>query len=71
LNRWVYAGRSGSGITAMSIQPITGAFSVAASVPTGGALPINKSFTVRIGHRTQGLLLVCLTNRLCTAQEAQ
>ena len=71
LNRWVYVGRSTSGITAMSIQPTTGAFSVAASVPTGGALPINKSFTVQIGHRTQGLLLVCLTNRLCTAQEAQ
>ena len=69
LRRWLYASKSTSGITAMSFETTTGAFSVAATVPTGGPLPISKSFTVQIGHRTQGLMLVCRTNGVCVPQE--
>jgi hypothetical protein len=72
LKRWLYAASTTSGntiVTAMSIEPTSGKFSVAATVPTGGALPINKPFTVQVGHRAKGLLLVCASTGICAPQE--
>jgi len=69
LKQWVYAARSATGITAMSINPASGSFTVAATLPSNGALPINKSFSLQIGHRAQGLLLVCGTTGTCVPQE--
>lgn len=69
LRRWVYGARSSSGITAMSIDQTTGRFTVAATVPTGGALPINKPLSLQIGHRVQGLLLECSATGACVPQE--
>lgn len=69
LRRWLYAARAVDGITAMSFDPATGNFIVAATVPTAGALPIDKPFSLQIGHRTQGLLLKCGTTGACVPQE--
>lgn len=69
LRQWLYAARSTTGITAMSIDPVTGRFTVAATVPTGGPLPISKPFSLNVGHRTQGLLLLCSTRGTCIPQE--
>ena len=68
LKRWVYAAQTGIGVTAMSIVPSTGAFTIAATVPTNGALPGYRAFSIQIGHRTQGRGLMCAAGGLCTGQ---
>ena len=67
--RWIYGAQTSSGITAMSIEPATGRFTVAATLPSDGALPINKPLSLQIGHRAQGLLLICDTKGVCVPQE--
>jgi hypothetical protein len=65
----LYAARTETGITAMSINPTTGHFTVAATLPAGGALPTNTPFSLQIGQRTQGLLLICDARGTCAPQE--
>lgn len=69
LQRWVYAARTSSGITAMEINPVDGTFTVGATVPTAGSLPAYRAFSVQIGHRAQGVGLRCEATRICVAQE--
>jgi hypothetical protein len=69
LRRWLFAAQSSTGITAMSVEPITGRFIIAATVPTAGGLPIDKPFSLRIGNHTQGLLLECGARGTCVPQE--
>lgn len=71
IKQWVYAARISTGITAMSIDPVSGSFTVAATVPTRGALPISTPFSLKIGQRTQGLLLLCGTGGACAPQEPE
>jgi hypothetical protein len=68
LKRWVYAAQTDIGVTAMSIVPTTGAFTIAATVPTNGGLPGYRAFSIQIGHRTQGRGLTCAAGGICTGQ---
>ena len=68
LKRWVYAAQTSAGVTAMSIVPATGAFTIAATVPTDGPLPAYRAFSIQIGHRAQGRGLVCAANGICRGQ---
>jgi len=68
LKRWVYAAQTSVGVTAMSIVPATGEFTIAATVPTDGSLLGYRAFSIQIGHRAQGRGLVCAANGICTGQ---
>ena len=68
--QWVYAAQTSVGVTAMAINAVDGTFTLAATVPTEGALPNFKPLSIRIGNRTQGAGLVCVSTSLCTGQEA-
>lgn len=67
--RWVFAAQTTTGITAMEINPLDGTFTVGASVPTEGALPAYRSFSLQVGHRAQGVGLLCDATRRCRPQE--
>jgi hypothetical protein len=74
LQRYVYVGRAGStGITGMDVNPLTGAFVIAGVAPTEGATPPStyRPFTVQVGHRIQGVALLCRTNGQCVPQHQQ
>lgn len=63
LKRWVYTAPLGtkSGVLSLSIDPVSGRFTVIGSiVPSDGGLPTPyREFTLQIGHRIQGVGLLC------------
>lgn len=60
LKRWVYASfQPGAGVRSMVIDA-TGSFTVAGAVPTeGGTGPTTRAFTLQIGNRIRGAILLC------------
>lgn len=74
LKRWAYAGKYATGINAMTINPVSGAFTVAATLPTEGPAPTGTStifrpFSIQIGQRVQGVGLKCGATGICLPQE--
>jgi hypothetical protein len=65
LKRWVYAAKTDAGISAMTIDPVSGRVTLAATAPTEGPLPTYRPFSLQIGHRVQGVGLECRVNGLC------
>jgi hypothetical protein len=74
IKRWAYVGKYTTGITAMTINPLSGAFTVAATLPTEGPAPTGTStifrpFSIQIGQRAQGVGLKCSATDICQPQE--
>lgn len=60
LKRWVYSSFTTTGVTAFSIDPLSGKFTVAGLVPTeGDSPPAFRAFTIRLGNRLRGSGLLC------------
>jgi hypothetical protein len=69
LKRWVYASKTSTGVTAMEISAVDGTFTVAATVPTEGALPTDRPFSLQLGNRVQGVRLLCNAQGVCAPEE--